>query len=184
LTTPSAFPPLATLGPRIMICGPSNAGKSTLAIAVARRIGGDVHHLDLFRHLPSTDWVQRTDDEFQALHDDAISGERWVMEGNYSKLMPQRFARATGIILLGDSRWANLWRYFRRTLFEKHARPGSLAGDKDSIKWEMIRWITVVQPPRRAADRARLAATGLPMLELRSMAELNRLYTAWALERR
>lgn len=184
MPTPPTFPPLENFGPRIMICGPSNAGKSTLAIAVAKQIGSEVHHLDLFRHLPGTDWVQRTDEEFAALHDAAIAGESWVMEGNYSKLMPQRFARATGIILLGDNRWANLWRYFRRTLFEKHGRPGSLAGDKDSIKWEMIRWIMVVQPPRREADRARLKATGLPMLELRSMAELNRLYADWGLERR
>lgn len=177
------FPELASLGPRIMICGPSNAGKSTLAVALAEKIGGEPFHVDLFRHLPDTDWVQRPDDEFAALHDAAILKERWVMDGNYSSLMPQRFARATGIVLLGDSRWANFRRYLWRTLFEKQSRPGSLAGDKDSIKWEMIRWILIVQPPKREQDRARLRAAGLPMVELRSMAELNRLYEAWGLQR-
>lgn len=178
-----AFPPLETLGNRIMICGPSNAGKSTLALVLGRRLGAEVHHLDLFRHVPNTDWVQRSDDEFAALHDAAIAGECWVMEGNYSKLMPQRFERATGIILLGDSRWANFFRYLRRTLFEKRARPGSLAGDKDSIKWEMIRWILIVQPKLRSANHKRLQASGLPMIELGSMAELNRLYAVWDLKR-
>jgi adenylate kinase family enzyme len=174
--------PLSALGERIMICGPSNAGKSTLAVALAKRLGAEPFHVDLFRHQPGTDWVQRSDEEFAALHDAAIRRDRWVMDGNYSRLMPQRFARATGIILLGDSRWANFRRYLWRTLFQKQSRPGSLAGDKDSIKWEMIRWILIVQPPKREQDRARLAATGLPMLELKSMTELKRLYASWSLE--
>jgi adenylate kinase family enzyme len=177
------FPKVETLGPRIMICGPSNAGKSTLAVALAKKLGAEPFHVDLFRHQPNTNWVQRSDEEFVALHDAAILGDRWVMDGNYSRLMPQRFARATGIILLGDSRWANFRRYVRRTLFQKQSRPGSLAGDKDSIKWEMVRWILIVQPPKQAQDRARLAATGLPMLELSSMTELKRLYAGWGLER-
>lgn len=176
--------PLSALGERIMICGPSNAGKSTLAVALAKKLGAEPFHVDLFRHQPDTDWVQRSDEEFTALHDAAIQVDRWVMDGNYSSLMPQRFARATGIILLGDSRWANFRRYVWRTLFQKQSRPGSLAGDKDSIKWEMIRWILIVQPPLRERNRERLKAAGLPMLELNSMAELKRLYASWGLELR
>ena len=175
--------PLSALGERIMICGPSNSGKSTLAVALAKKLGAEAFHIDLFRHQPNTDWVQRSDEEFAALHDAAILRDRWVMEGNYSSLMPQRFARATGIILLGDSRWANFRRYVWRTLFQKQRRPGSLAGDKDSIKWEMVRWILIVQPPLRERNRERLRATGLPMIELKSMTELQRLYDSWALER-
>ncbi|MBN9307742.1 AAA family ATPase [Devosia sp.] len=178
------LPTLESLGPRIMICGPSNAGKSTLAVALARKLDAEPYHVDLFRHLPGTDWVQRPDEEFAALHDAAIREERWVMDGNYSSLMPQRFARATGIILLGDNRWANFRRYLWRTLFQRRSRPGSLSGDRDSIKWGMMRWILIVQPPKREQDRARLRAAGLPMVELGSMAQLNRLYRAWGLERR
>jgi len=33
------FPPLEAFGRRIMICGPSNSGKSTLAAAVAQQLG-------------------------------------------------------------------------------------------------------------------------------------------------
>jgi len=174
--------PLETLGPRIMICGPSNSGKSTLAVALGRKLGIDALHVDLFRHLPGTDWVQRSDEEFQALHDAAILGDRWVMDGNYSVLMPQRIARATGIIWLDDHRWANFGRYLWRTLFQPH-RAGNLAGGSDSLKWEMVHWILVVTPARREQSLRRLRATGLPMLELRSMRELKALYGAWQLSR-
>jgi len=165
-----------------MICGPSNSGKSTLCAALATRLGAEAFHLDLFRHLPGTNWVQRPDDAFRALHDAAIEHERWVMDGNYSSLMPQRLARATGIVLLYDHHWANFRRYLWRTLFQKR-RVGALAGHKDSIKWEMVRWILIVQPRNRQRDRARLQAAGLPLLEVNSMRQLRRLYAEWALPR-
>lgn len=177
------FLPLEALGQRIMICGPSNAGKSTLCVALANKIGAEAFHVDLFRHLPDTNWVQRSDAEFIALHDEAITHERWVMDGNYSGLFPQRVARATGVILLGGSRWANFRRYMWRTLFEKRGRAGSLAGDKDSIKWEMVRWVLFVQPRNRERDRERARAMGRPLVELKSMTELKRLYREWGLTR-
>ena len=51
------IPPLSTLGRRIMVCGPSTAGKSTLAVAIGRKLGIPAMHVDLFRHLPDTDWI-------------------------------------------------------------------------------------------------------------------------------
>ena len=102
------------------------------------------------------------------------------MDGNYSKLMGPRLARATGIILLGERRWPALWRYLKRTLFQKE-RAGNLPGAKDSIKWDMIHLILVIQPKRRAQGVARLRAAQLPMVQLESMAELRELYEAWGL---
>jgi len=175
--------PLSALGERIMICGPSNSGKSTLAVALAGKIGAEPFHIDLFRHLPNTNWEERPDEEFRALHDAAILGDRWVMDGNYSSLMPQRFARATGIILLYDNHWANFRRYLWRTLFQQN-RVGALAGNRDSLKWEMIRWILIVQPTRRERDRNRVRAVGLPLVEVNSMRQLKRLYAEWGLAAR
>ena len=116
-------PPLASLGRRICILGPSNSGKSTLAAALGVQMGLPVIHLDQLHHQPGSDWVPRPADEFTALHDAALAGDEWVIEGNYSRLFAARFARATGIILLDLSTPLSLWRYARRTLFERHS-PG------------------------------------------------------------
>jgi hypothetical protein len=72
------------------------------------------------------------------------------MDGNYSVCMPQRFRRATGLILLDISTPASLLRYFRRTLLETK-RHGALEGGRDSIKWDMIHHIAVVTPRNRKA---------------------------------
>lgn len=183
------FASLESFGRRIMICGPSNSGKSTLALAIAEKLDLIPVHLDQLRHLPNTDWVQRSDAEFARLHDEAILPDGWVMDGNYSSadghssvLMPKRLKRATGIILLGDNRWTSLARYLRRTLFQRR-RAGALDGALDSVKWAMIRWIMVNSPRNLRRYRQDLPKSGLPFIEIHGMAELNRLYTAWGLTR-
>jgi adenylate kinase family enzyme len=173
--------PLEALGSRIMVCGTSNTGKSTLAAAIGRKLDLAVVHLDRFRHLPNTDWQERPDEEFRLLHDEAIKADRWVIDGNYSALTPQRLKRATGIILLNDNRWANFARYLRRTLLQ-HDRIGNLEGSKDSLKWEMIHWVLVRGPQRVRDYGTTLPASGLPFVNLPSMRALNRIYAAWGLD--
>ena len=175
--------PLESLGPRIMICGPSNSGKSTLNVAIGRKLGLPVIHLDLLQHLPNTNWVPRPTEEFVALHDAAIAGERWAMDGNYFATVSQRLARATGIIMLGSEPWRSAARNVRRTLFETKNRAGQLEGAQDSLKLEFFRFILFEQPKKRERDLAILRGSGLPMVTLSSMRELRQLYRAWGLER-
>jgi hypothetical protein len=176
------LPPLETFGQRIMICGPSNAGKSTLAAAIGRKLELPVVHLDQFYHLPNTDWVPRPREDFVRLHDAAILGDTWVMDGDYSGLIPKRVARATGIILLLENRWASFARYLRRTLFQ-HQRAGHLEGARDSIKWNMIHWILVASPRKLGSYHTMAETSGLPHLETHGMRELNRLYKVWGMTR-
>ena len=176
------MPELDDLGRRIMICGPSNSGKSTLAAAISHKLGLPVVHLDLLQHLPNTDWQPRPEAEFQQLHDAAITGDAWVMDGNYSRHLPARLARATGIVLIADNRWANFRRYLWRTAMQKD-RVGNLKGGKDSLKWDMVRWILIASPKALVRYRNTLPATGLPFIESRSMRELNQLYENWGLQR-
>ncbi|UYQ73964.1 AAA family ATPase [Pelagibacterium flavum] len=178
----SQFPRPETLGPRICVFGPSNSGKSTLAAAIGQALSLPPVHLDLLHHQPNTDWVPRPAQEFERLHNQAIAGENWVMEGNYSRLMPQRLERATGIIWVDTAMPGNLWRYFRRTLFERH-RIGSLEGGQDSLKWLMIHHIAFVQPRRRSKLEHVVKASGLPFARVDSMGALNRLYAQWGLEK-
>lgn len=174
-----AIPKLETLGRRIIIMGPSNSGKSTLAEALSRKLGVASVHLDLLRHLPNTDWVQRSDTEFAQLHDRNLEADSWIIEGNYSVLLPQRLARASGIIIIDDHYLRRYLRYFRRTLFPTN-RAGGLEGSRDSIKWDMIHWIWA---SRNGNIRYREAAVeaGLPRVFCRSLDEVKALFAAWGL---
>ena len=116
------------------------------------------------------------------MHDEAILGERWVMDGNYSRLFPERFARATGVILLDVRTSTSLLRYFRRTLFEKD-RIGALDGRKDSIKWLMIHHIAVVTPKNRRRYAELFRDIDRPKISLPSTRAIKRFYRAEKLTR-
>lgn len=176
-----AIPPLETLGRRIMILGPSNAGKSTLAVALGTRLGIACHHIDTFRHLPHTDWQQRDTPEFHALHDAVVGEPEWILEGNYSEVIPRRLQRATSVLVIDAPLLERYRRYFRRTLFEKE-RAGALEGARDSVKWAMIHWLWHT---RRSAEKYRAVArrSGLPHVLARDRQDLDTLYAAWGLTR-
>ncbi|WP_294316156.1 AAA family ATPase [uncultured Sphingomonas sp.] len=173
---------LNELGPRICIMGPSNSGKSTLAEAIAKARGLQVVHLDQLRHLPHSDWVPRPPAEFAALHDTAISGDRWVMDGNYSRLLRQRLRRATGLILLDVPTTTSLYRYVRRCWFERDRR-GGLEGGRDSVKWDMIRHITIATRANRTRYRTLFDDITLPKIQIASPAALTAFYRANGLRR-
>ncbi len=175
------IPPLADLGRRIMINGPSNAGKSTLADAIARKLRIPAVHLDRFSHEEHGNWVPRSQEAFTALHDAAVEDDAWAMDGNYSRLMPQRYARATGIIVIDDRLLRRYLRYFNRSLFKKQ-RVGGLESGRDSVKWEMVRWIWKTRHQGKYEQMG--YDTGLPMVVCRNHAELQQLYATWRLEPR
>ena len=173
---------LDDLGPRICIIGPSNSGKSTLATAIGRARGLPVIHLDQLYHRPNTDWEPRPAAEFVALHDAALAGERWVMDGNYSRCFPQRLARATGVILLDTPTAVSLLRYVRRCWFETE-RFGALDGGKDSIKWSMIRHIAITTRANRKRYEALFEDIALPKIRLMDRAALAAFYRSEQLSR-
>ena len=177
------LPPLSSLGQRIMVMGPSNAGKSTLATALGTHLDLPIVHLDQLSHLPNTDWDPRPKEEFAALHDQAIMEDRWVMDGNYSRLIPKRFERATGVILITSNHWLRLTRYFKRTLLHPNSRLGTLEGGQESLKWMMVDWI-LFKTPRNARRYAKMIeATSLPAIQCKSTNDLNALYADWGLTR-
>jgi adenylate kinase family enzyme len=173
--------PISALGRRIMVLGLTNSGKSTLTVAMAAKLDVPAIHLDQLRHKPHTNWEERTDAEFAALHDEAILGEAWVIDGSYSKVMPQRLARATGMILLTDSLFTRYRRYFTRTLFQK-TRAGGLEGGQDHLNWKMIHWLWHT---RESVGKYQQVAqqSGLPHVFVEDRRALNRLYAEWDLTR-
>lgn len=173
---------LEELGARICILGPSNSGKSTLAHAIGQARALAPVHLDQLHHLPGSAWVPRPAQEFVRLHDAAIAGERWVMEGNYSQCLPRRLERATGVILLDVSTTTSLVRYLRRTWFEEQ-RHGGLDGASERVRWNMLRYIAFATHRKRRSAGVLFDRIALPKVALRSVRAIARFYRAEGLER-
>lgn len=173
---------LDDLGPRIAILGPPGSGKSTLAQAIGRKLGLPVVHLDQLQHLPHTDWQMRPEADFIALHDAAIAAPRWVIDGNYSRCLPRRLDRATGVIRIDISTLTSLYRYLRRSWFET-GRASALEGGQDSVKWLMIHHILVSKRRSRANYDRSFAALTQPKLQLATPRALADFYAREGLQR-
>ncbi len=139
---------------RICIIGYSSSGKSTLAKKLGEKYDLPIHHLDIYHHIDGTNWEPKPKEEFIALHDAAIAEDKWVIEGNYSSTMPQRFARADLIIHVRMNRFGCLYRFLCRH-FRNQKDPSTRIGSPPNIQekfnWDMIWWI--IQP--RIFDKSR-----------------------------
>lgn len=175
--------PLSALGDRIMVLGPSNAGKSTLTLALSEKLNLPPVHLDQLQHLPNTYWDARPEAEFRALHEDAVLANKWIMDGNYSRVMPRRFERATGAILITSNHWLRLLRYLKRTLNNPSSRAGSLDGGREYVKWEMIDWILFKTPRNSIKYSKMIANVNFPTITCNTVNDLNVLYDTWGLRK-
>lgn len=178
---PDHIPPLAALGRRIMVLGLTNSGKSTLAVALSSKLGIPAVHLDQLQHRPNTNWAPRPEAEFAALHDSAIEAPEWIIDGSYSRVMPQRLARATGIIVITDSLATRYRRYVARTLFQKE-RAGALEGGQDRLNWKMLAWLWKTRNSIGKYQQLALRS-GLPHVFAGNKRELDALYAEWGLTR-
>lgn len=105
------------------------------------------------------------------------------MEGNYTRLLAQRLARATGVILLDVSTTTGLLRYLRRSWFERGRRIGGLEGGRDGVTWDMIRHIAFATRANRRRHAALFDAVALPTLRLSSARAINAVAAAEGLRR-
>ena len=101
------------LGRRIAVVGTSGSGKTTMADAVARRLGIPHVELDAIHWLPN--WEMVPDDVFRDQVSQALSGEAWTVDGNYGKVRDIIWARADSIVWLDYSRPVVMTRIIRRT---------------------------------------------------------------------
>ncbi|MGM3161465.1 ATPase AAA [Dickeya undicola] len=173
---------LSDLGDRICIMGPSNSGKSTLAHAISRKRHLEVIHLDQLFHIPNSNWQERPLNEFLLLHEQAINKESWVIDGNYKRCLPQRLARATGLILLDVSTLSSLLRYVNRTLFQ-YKRYGGLEGGQDRLNRKMLYHIAAATPKNRKYYAELFDSLTIPKIRLASIKDINRQFDEWELTR-
>jgi len=105
-------------GRRINVVGTTGSGKTTVARAIADRLG--IKHIELDALFWKPNWGQTPDDEFLPAVEEATRGERWVLDGNYSRTRPIVWPRADTIVWLDYSFprvFARLlWRTIRRSI--------------------------------------------------------------------
>ena len=139
---------------RICIVGNSGAGKSTLARRLGERLGLPVVHLDVLFWKP--DWTESEPAEFHRRTAEALAGEAWITDGNFTTVADLTLARCDTILWLEQPMLLCLWRSVARALKgHGRARPDMAAGCAEKIDPAFYGYIwTWSGAPRQRLERA------------------------------
>jgi adenylate kinase family enzyme len=86
---------------RIVVIGTTGSGKTTVGSHIAGILG--LRYIELDSLYWGPDWVPREQTDFERSVAQSVSGERWLVDGNYSRVREIVWPRATHIIWLNYS---------------------------------------------------------------------------------
>ena len=145
---------------RIAVIGTSGAGKTTIARALAERLG--VRHVELDALFWLPDWQDRDRDEFRAgvirILDEPGG---WVLDGNYSSIQDDVLERADSVVWLDLPMRTCVWRVTRRAVSRARRREVLWGTNREawrnvvgrnSLAW----WVITTHGRRRRQTEARL----------------------------
>lgn len=129
----------SVLGKKIIVIGSPGAGKSTFSIGLSSITGIQLHHLDRIHWLPG--WIPVKQEEFDHSVRRILSGDSWIIDGNYQRTLAERFERADTVIFLDFKRYICLYRSLKRTLTSRTPRADLTEGCEERVNLEFLRWI-------------------------------------------
>ncbi len=140
--------------------GCSGAGKTTFGKRLAARLGCPFVELDAIYH--QAHWTPLADDAFRARVEAALSGDRWVCDGNYPAVHPVVRARATDVVWLDPPKAVVMAQVVWRSVSRAATHAELWNGNRESVaNWidpeHPIRWAWSTFEERRVDYEARMA---------------------------
>jgi adenylate kinase family enzyme len=119
---------------RISMVGVSGSGKSTVGKELARRLAVPYVELDAIFHQPG--WAPLPAEQFRRRVIALASGDGWVIDGNYSAVLPLVWERADTVVWLDLPRRTVMRRIVWRTVRRAAARTELWNGNRE--RWRNL----------------------------------------------
>lgn len=140
---------------RINVVGVSGSGKSTFGGRLSSLSGIPLIEMDALFWKPN--WTQPTDEEFFGKLTRALEGDRWILDGNYSRTVPVKWARVQLVIWLDYSfartLWQSIGRTWKRASSKEELWPGT--GNRESFRKSFFSRESVIWWSITSRSRAR-----------------------------
>lgn len=125
---------------RILIIGCPGSGKSTLALRLGVKLKLPVVHLD--KEFWNAGWVETPRDKWRERVPELVTGEKWIVEGNYAGTLDLRLKHAETVIFLDFNRIFCLYSVILRVLKDKgRTRPDMADNCPEKVDLEFLFYI-------------------------------------------
>src|ERR1051325_10079741 len=125
---------------KVLVIGSGGAGKSTVAKRLGQLLDIEVKHLDKFYWQPG--WTETPKEEWLQTVTELVSGDSWIIDGNFGGTLEFRLQHCDTIIFLDMPRLLCLWRIMkRRLLYRNRSRPDMAEGCHEKVDLEFIEWV-------------------------------------------
>lgn len=132
---------------RISIVGGSGSGKSTLCNILSKELNLPAIHLDAINF--NSDWVEIDKTERDKIISAKSSEDKWVIDGNYSKTLKERFEKTDLIIWLDYSTFTQLKGIFKRFFKTHNKEKPEIPGCKERLNFTFIKYVATYNKKKR-----------------------------------
>lgn len=141
---------------RVLIFGSMGSGKSTLAKRLGAVLNLPVIHLD--SHFWRPNWVEPDRETWRAQQRELVQASEWIMDGNYSATLDERWPYADTIIFVDQPRLLCLWRVVkRRIMYHGRSRPDLAPDCPEKLDRVAFEFVWTYPKKRRPTMLKRLA---------------------------
>lgn len=132
---------------RISIVGGSGTGKSTLCDILAKKLNLPAIHLDAINF--EANWVEIDKNKRDKIINERANEDKWIIDGNYSKTLKERFDRADLIIWLDYSTYAQVKGIFNRILKNYGKEKTEIPGGKERFNFTFFKYVITYNKKKR-----------------------------------
>src|ERR1043165_8595074 len=125
---------------RVLVIGSGGSGKSTFARRLGQLLDIEVKHLDSFYWRAG--WTKPAEEDWLRSVADLVSGDSWIIDGNFGGTLELRLQHCDTIIFLDMSRLLCLWRGVKRgVVYRKRSGPDMADGFNEKLDLDFILWV-------------------------------------------
>ena len=117
---------------RVAVVGTSCSGKTTLARQIA--VSLSIPHMELDALFWGPNWTPSSIDEFRSAVDAVTTRDRWVVDGNYSKVRDIIWARATHLVWINYPFAIVFYRAIIRTVRRVFGKEELFSGNRETAR--------------------------------------------------